>query len=308
MLTPRVSVIVPLFNGKGLIAACLESIDDSAEIIVVDDCSTDGAPELVAQRFPNVKLLRNDSNVGFGTTSNRGLIEATGTVRVVLNSDARLQPGALKRLVAAFDDPEVGVAGGRRLFPDGSHQTSAARFPTPGSIITGSFLLNEVYRWVRPSGRFPFELGMAKRDHAHDHEVDWVSGTCIALRDGCLADTGGFDENYYLYGEETDLCWRAGQAGWQVKYVAGARVVHLGGGSTGDPSVHARRFIASEGRFMVRAYGLGGWRRWRAARVLGSAIKSVVLVVPAAFSRRVRTRWRWQAAALVAAVRAAPCR
>jgi GT2 family glycosyltransferase len=303
VLTGRVSVVIPLFNGRELISACIDSIDEGTEIVVVDDGSTDGAPELVESTFPNVTLLRNDHNVGFGTTSNRGLAACTRTVRLVLNSDARLRPGALERLAAAFDDPEVGIAGGHRVFPDGTHQTSAARFPTPGSIVAGSFFLNEVYRKLRPRGRFPLELGLSERDHAADREVDWVSGTCLALRDRCFDETGGFDEGYYLYGEETDLCWRAWRAGWHVRYVADAVVEHAGGGSTGDPKVHARRFITSEARFMVRAYGPRIWNRWRLARLTGSALKSVLLLVPALIDRRARVRWRWQVAAFAAVVK-----
>lgn len=303
MLIQDVSVVVPLFNGRDLIGDCLASIDAGVEIVVVDDGSVDGAPGVVERDFPHVTILRNERNVGFGSTANRGLAACSRPVRVVLNSDARLRPGALQSLAGAFDDPEVGIAGARRVFPDGSHQTSAARFPTPASIIAGSFLLNELYRKLRPNGRFRWELGLSERDHQTDRDVDWVSGTCIALRDRCFEQTGGFDEEFYLYGEETDLCWRAWNQGWHVRFVAGGVVEHLGGGSTGDPTVHAQRFITSEARFMVRAYGPRIWTRWRTARLIGSAVKSFVLLLPALVDRRVRHRWRWQVAAFCAVAR-----
>lgn len=293
-----VSIVVPLFNGRDLIEACLRSIPDGAEIIVVDDGSTDGAPDFVRDRFPDVLLLYNERNLGFGSTANRGLAMATGTVRVVLNSDARFRAGALDALVAAFHAADVGIAGARRVFPDGSHQTSAARFPRPSTIITGSFLLNEMYRRVRPRGRFPLELGLARVDHEHDRDVEWVTGTCIALRDTCFDDLGGFDEDYYLYAEETDLCWRAWKAGFRVRYVAAAVVEHVGGGSTGDPALHARRSLRSEARFMARAYGTENLWKWRLSRAVGAAIKVVVLAPFALFDRRIRNRWRWQWTAL----------
>lgn len=297
-MTPRASVIVPLYNGRHLIEACLTSIPSGVEIVVVDDCSSDGAPEFVAERFPGVTLVRNERNLGFGSTSNRGLHAASGEIRIVLNSDARFTPGAMETLVATFDDPEVGVAGPRLVFGDGSHQTSAASFPTLGSIVAGSFLLNDIYRALRPGRRFRWELGMARADHLADRDVDWVKGACFAVRDACLAATGGFDEGYYMYVEETDLCLRARREGWRVRFVAGATVVHLGGGSTGDPAVHARRYLASERRFMHRAYGAGIDARWRLARLLGAVIKVVALAPPAVISSRARTRWRWQWAAL----------
>ena len=261
---PDVAVIVPLFNGRDLIADCLRSVPESAELIVVDDGSSDGAPEFVEESFPRATVLRNDRNIGFSGTCNRGLRAASAPVRVVLNSDARLTDGALDALAGAFDDPAVGIAGPRLRFPDGSHQTSAAAFPTVASIVTGGFLLNEIVRRVMPARRFAFELGMARIDHDHDHDVDWVKGACLAISAACLADTGGFDEGFYMYGEETDLCWRAIQAGWRVRYVASAHVVHIGGGSTGNPILHAQRSLRSEARMFERMYGRRAVPRWAA--------------------------------------------
>jgi GT2 family glycosyltransferase len=295
---PSVSVIVPLYNGRELVADCLDSIPASAETIVIDDVSTDGAPEFVAQRYPNVTLLRNEVNLGFGRTANRGLEAASGTVRVVLNSDARFREGALDALASAFRDDAVGVAGPRLVFPDGSHQTSAASFPTAGAIVAGSFLLAELFHRVRPHGRFPWPMGMPRAEHADEHDVDWVKGACIALRDRCVQDIGGFDVSYFMYVEETDLCWRAHAAGWRVRYVAGSTVEHIGGGSTGDPTVHARRFLDSERQFFERAYGAASLPGWRRARTIGSLLKVVLLLPPALVSRRARVRWRWQWSAL----------
>jgi GT2 family glycosyltransferase len=293
-----VSVVVPLFNGRDLIETCLESIPDHADVVVVDDGSTDGAPELVEARFPRVRVLRNDRNVGFGTTANRGLAACTGAVRVVLNSDTRLRDGALDVLSSAFQDEDVGVAGARRVFPDGSHQTSAARFPRPSTIVTGSFLLNEVYRRVRPNRRFRYELGLTRADHQLDQDVDWVMGTCIALSARCYDVLGGFDEGYYLYAEETDLCWRAWNAGFRVRYVSGAVVEHIGGGSTGDPAIHATRMLRSEARFMATAYGTRSLWRWRLARGVGALLKVALLAPVAAIDRRARVRLVWQWTAL----------
>jgi GT2 family glycosyltransferase len=294
---PRASVIVPLFNGLDVIEDCLRSVPDDAELIVVDDGSTDGAPEFVAERFPRARLVRNPQNVGFSTTCNRGLREATAPVRIVLNSDARFTPGAVDALVDAFRDTGVGIAGPRLVFPDQSHQTSAAAFPTVASIITGGFLLNELVRALMPRRRFALELGMARIDHAESHDVDWVKGACLAISAACFEATGGFDEGYYMYAEEIDLCWRAARAGWRVRYVAEARAVHIGGGSTGDPTLHAQRSLRSEARLFARMYGHGVVRRWAAARFVGASIKLVLLAPPALLSARVRARWRWQLAA-----------
>jgi len=299
---PPVSVIVPLHNGRHLVEACLASIPDGVEVIVVDDVSSDGAPQLVAERFPTAKVLYNQANVGFGATANRGLAAASGEVRVILNSDARLVDGALEKLVAAFSDSVVGIAGPRLVFPDGSHQTSAASFPRPATVFTGAFLLNAVFRRLFHQRRFRFELGLAQRDHESDRDVDWLVGVCLAIRSSALDDLdGGFDEGYFMYAEETDLCWRARQAGWSVRYVAGATVEHVGGGSSTDPVLAARRQVQSEARFMYRAYGDRSLGWWRAARVAGAVVKLALLALPALVDSRVRRRWRWQLAALRAA-------
>lgn len=297
-----VSVVVPLFNGRDLIADCLASIPTGVEVVVVDDGSTDGAPDKVETEFPAVRLLRNPANAGFGATSNRGLRETSGRLRIVLNSDARFLPGAVDALLDALE-PGVGIVGPRLQFADGSHQTSAAAFPTIGSILTGAFLVNDLYRLLFRGRRFRWELGMAKVDHDVDHDVEWVKGACLGITAACFEATGGFDEGYYMYAEETDLCWRARQAGFRVRYVAGAPVVHLGGGSTGDPKVHAPRSLRSEARFFAKAYGPGVLRRWALARAVGAAAKVVMLAVPSLFSAPVRTRMKWQAAALRTIVR-----
>ncbi len=247
--------------------------------------------------------MRNPKNLGFGATSNRGLRAASGHVRIVLNSDARFTPGAMERLAAACSETGVGIAGPRLVFADGSHQTSAAAFPTLLSVISGSFLLNDIVRRVFPKRQLRFELGMAKVDHDHDHDVDWVKGACLAITSDCFAATHGFDEAFYMYVEEVDLCWRAREAGLRVRYVSDARVVHLGGGSTGDPSVHAQRLLRSEARFWRRMRGDAVIPRLQMARFVGAAVKIVLLAAPALFSRRACARLRWQWSALTTVVR-----
>ena len=292
------SVVVPLYNHGALAVECLRSVPPGVEVVVVDDASTDDAVEIVLAAFPGVSLLRNPYNLGFAATANRGLQACSGTVRVVLNSDARLTSGALESLVAVFDDARIGVAGPRLVFPDGSHQISAAAFPRPGSVLAGAFLVNEIYRAVRPGGRFPLALGMSRREHERDHDVDWVHGTCFAIRDQCLTDVAGFDEEYRFMVEEMDLCLRARRSGWRVRYCAAAVVEHAGGASASAEAWRARRYINGEARFMARAYGLKILPRWRMARATGALIKMVAFGLAATVSTRARARWSWQRAAL----------
>ncbi|MFZ6004370.1 MAG: glycosyltransferase family 2 protein [Actinomycetota bacterium] len=294
---PRVSVIVPLYNGADIIASCLSSVPSDVELIVVDDASQDGAPNIVAANFPAAILLRNATNLGFAATCNRGLHRSRAPVKVLLNSDARLHSGALNALVSSFDDPGVGIAGPRLVFPDGRHQVSAASFPTPFRLFVGGLGLAEVLARVWPRGARPLQLGMPRRDHRVDRDVDWVMGTCLAIHERCLADVVGFDEGYFLYVEETDLCLRASQAGWRVRYVAGGTVEHDIGGSIDDRS-DARRELAGEARYMLTHGGRAALGRWRVARTLGAALRIALLAAPALLSSSARTRLRWQASAL----------
>ncbi len=297
-----VSVVVPLYGGRDIIEACLASIPDDVEVVVVDDGSPDGADEVVAERFPRATLLHNERRMGFGQTANRGLFASTGDVGVVLNSDARLTPGALERLRDELErDPRIGIAGPRLYFPDGSHQLSAASFPTLGSLVAGSFAVNELYRLLRPHHRFRWELGLARRDHDTTQDVDWVHGTCIAIRRECLDATQGFDPAYAMYMEECDLCWRAAQHGWRVRYVADAAVTHIGAASgDGDVGRQARLILAGEARFIRRVQGASVVPRWRAARLLSSAAKVAVLAPLALVVPATRSRLRWHLSAMSA--------
>jgi len=298
-----VSIVIPFRNGWDVLEPCLRSISPGIETIAVDDGGTDDTPVRVARYFPAVLVLRNEQNLGFAASANRGLAACTRPVRVVLNSDARLTPGAIAALASAFEDRGIGIAGPRLLFPDGTHQVSAARFPSPGRLFAGSFFLTEVFSRLFPRRRFRFELGLPRMEHDADRDVDWVEGACIALREDCFAALGGFDEVYHYY-SEVDLCWRAHLAGWRVRYVSGAEVKHVGGASSGrDAAAQARQHLRSEARFFRTAYGQGAMRRWCIARTAGSLAKVLVLAVPALVDRRARVRWQWQAGALVEMVR-----
>jgi N-acetylglucosaminyl-diphospho-decaprenol L-rhamnosyltransferase len=293
-----ISVVVPIYNHGDLAVEALRSVPPGVEVIVVDDASTDDALDVVLAANDDWLVLRNEQNRGFAASANRGLQACTGAVRVVLNSDARLHPGALGALAAAFEDEQVGIAGARLVFPDGSHQVSAAAFPTPGSIVAGSFLLNELYRAVRPNGRFPLALAMSRKEHDADQYVPWVHGTCFAIRDRCLADVVGFDERYPFMVEEMDLCLRARRAGWQIRYCQAAVVEHDGGASGGEEGPRARHYISGEARFMARAYGEGVLTRWRVARTVGAVLKIVAFGLAGTVSHRARSRLSWQWSAL----------
>lgn len=231
--TPDVSVIIVSFNTCDLMRRCLDTLRErsegvTTEVIVVDNASTDGSPDMVERDYPDVRLIRSDVNLGFGPANNRGIEVARGRYYLLLNSDAFPEPGALRRAVEHMDaSPEIGAGGARLLFSDGSWQLSARPFPT----VLGDFLVmtglpdaypaSPLFRWVSPTRVAP--------DTPAD--VDWAPGAFLLLRREVIDQVGSFDERYYFYYEEVDLCWRIGAAGHRVRYWPDVVVVHLCGES-----------------------------------------------------------------------------
>lgn len=221
-----VTVIVVSYETRDLLRRCLASLAEADEVIVVDNASTDGSADMVAAEFPRVRLVRNTLNLGFGAANNRGLDLATGDLVLFLNSDARAEPGALGRLAEVFDDPEVVAAGGRLRYPDGRVQPSCAGPLTLWAVFCEQTYLERLFprsSWASPywrTDRLPDD---------RPSEVTQVMGACLMIR-----PVERFDERFFLYCEDTDLCHRLGRHG-KILYAPGAVFVHeLGGSSRQD--------------------------------------------------------------------------
>lgn len=227
----KLSVIIVSYNTSQLLRDCLTSLvqndcSHEVEIFVVDNDSRDDSVAMVRQHFPQVKLIANNQNKGFAAANNQAYRELQGDFIVLLNPDARLQPGSLDRITAfMLAHPQVGICGGRVVNPQGQLEPSARRFPNSFFkflIISG---LSDKFA----SSRFFARADYKYFDHQTPLEVDWVPGTFTVLRREMLEQIGFFDERFFLYYEETDLCLRARRAGWQVYFYPGAEVVHVGG-------------------------------------------------------------------------------
>lgn len=255
---PDVSVIIVNWNTRDELRECLRSLhpslhpDVQAEIIVVDNASWDDSVAMVKREFPEVKLIENRLNEGFGKAHNRAAQVAQGRYLLLLNSDARAHPGALKQLVDYADvHPEVGIIAPKVLNPDGSLQYSCRRFPVYEAGLFRNTLLGRLF----PQNRFVRDYLMTDFDHAHTMEVDWVSGCAMLIRRETWHHLGGFDEQFFMYCEDVDLCWRAHEAGWKVVYHPDAVVTHAIGQST-DKAVNAmiRQFHHSHRLFFQKHY------------------------------------------------------
>lgn len=231
---PDVSVVVVSFNTRDLLRECLLTLGREAggvryETIVVDNDSKDGSADMVATEFPEVVLIRAGGNLGFAAANNRGFAVAHGRYVVLLNSDAFLRPGALPLSVKKMDaDPGIGIGGARLIGRDDSWQPSGRLFPS----FLNDFLTITGLAARRPGSRFfgRFDRTWASPDEAA--EVDWVPGAYSIIRREVLERVGYFDEAFFLYYEEVDLCRRTKAAGFTVWYWPDVVVVHLGGESS----------------------------------------------------------------------------
>lgn len=227
----KASVFIVSYNTVGLLRQCLASLAASEasfeyEVFVVDNVSADGSADMVRREFPGVRLIANDVNVGFAAANNQAYRESTGEFLFLLNPDAVVRPGAIASAVAFMEaHPEAGMCGGRICNPEGGLEPSARRFP---GVFSNFFILSGL------SSRYPDSPLFGRADYKwFDHrsaiEVDWVPGAFTAIRRTMLEQTGFFDERFYLYYEETDLCLRAHRAGWKVYFIPEAEIVHDAG-------------------------------------------------------------------------------
>ena len=231
--TPDVSVIIVSYNTRELLRECIESIlceqgdGLGVEVIVVDNASADGSAAMVAERFPQVRLIANPDNRGFGAACNQGLEVAQGRYALILNADIRAQPGALQRLVGFMDaHPDAAVCGGQLRYPDGRIQPSCARDLTLWWVFCEQSMLAKLFPRTRLFGGY----WRTHWNFSATIETEQVMGACMMLR----RPFPRFDEDYFLYCEDTDLCYRVRQAGGKIYYVHDAVFVHHLGAS-GEP-------------------------------------------------------------------------
>lgn len=278
------SIIIVSWNVKELLAACLESIAALSEpmsdpanpgqvlrrfggpgqpprtlqVIVVDNASSDGTPAAVSDHFPWVQLIRNQSNLGFSAGNNSGFAASTGRFVFFLNPDtAFLQPDSLWSLYCEIEaEPGVGIVGPQLRYRDGVRQESRRRFATP---LTGFFESTWLARgW--PGNPWARQMHMADWPAEFRQDVDWLVGAALLCRREALlatmqsGETGPFDEGFFMYSEEADLCQRVKQAGWRIVYIPDALVMHYEGKSS-EQVVAARHihFNTSKVRY---------WRKW----------------------------------------------
>lgn len=250
-----ISVIVVSFNTRERLLACLDALESRVplphEVIVVDNASADGSAAAVRARFPGAIVLENTENAGFSRANNQGLRRARGAYALILNSDAEVAAGCVESLAAVLDArPEVGIVGPRTRFPDGRIQVSFGPMLTPRAEWRQR-------RLVRGVGRGePGALREAEAMAATEHEPAWVSGSCLLARRQAIDAVGLFDEGFFLYEEDVDLCVRVASAGWRIVFTPAADVVHHLGSSMASGAV-GLEYHRSHLRFYAKHHGRG---------------------------------------------------
>jgi N-acetylglucosaminyl-diphospho-decaprenol L-rhamnosyltransferase len=277
------AIITVSYNTRDLLAECLASTlaglersGLSGEVWVVDNASVDGSADMVRERFPAIQLIAHDENLGFAAGNNLAL-RAMGLGRstqsdqakqpryiLFLNPDTHVLGDALGTMVFFLDScPAAGVAGARLIHGDGSFQHSAFAFPGLIQILLDFFPLHHRLLGSRLNGRYPRRLYEAGRPFLVDHPL----GAALMVRSETLAQVGGFDERFFMYCEEIDLCRRIKNEGWAIYCVPEAEIVHLVGQSTGQ--FRDQMFLALwRSRFLMFEKHKGPAFRWAARWVV----------------------------------------
>lgn len=222
------SIIIPSYNTNELLDRCLQSIYASLasskilyEIIVVDNASTDGSPELLRRKYPRVKKILNNENVGYGRANNQAIAKTQGEFVLLLNSDILTQDKSIEQLLRFGKSHPRGFIGGKLLNEDTSPQASCGPLYTLPVVFIMLFLKGD-------------RLGISRYSPDKTSSVDWISGACILAKKQSFVDVGLFDEGIFLYMEEIDMFYRAKQKGYEVMFYPDAKFIHTGAASSGN--------------------------------------------------------------------------
>jgi GT2 family glycosyltransferase len=274
---PLISALVVNHNVRDLLLCTLRALENDSwpnlEVIVVDNASEDGSAAAVRCEFPGVSVLPLTRNVGYGRANNLALEHAKGDLILLLNPDVTLTPGCLDHLAAFLEDhPDTGAVGPRLVRPDGRPDLAARRsFPTPAASF---YRVTTLSRLLPGSGRFNrYNLGAL--DPAREHEMDAGTGACLLVRREAIDGVGLFDPDFFMYGEDLDLCFRIKAAGWKIWYVPSAVAVHVKGTATRQAPMrmqyefhramwiyHRKHHASALPAPANAAIWLGIWSRW----------------------------------------------
>lgn len=253
----KLSVIIVNYNVKEYLQNLLYSLDKAAagiqyEVIIVDNASDDGSVELLKDKFPYVKLIVNDKNLGFGKANNIGLALSKGEFILLINPDTIIQEDTLTKLLSFFKlNNQIGLAGCKILNPDGTLQLACRRsFPGPWTSFCKVTGLSNLF----PNSRFFARYNLTYLDENKSYEVDAISGSFMMMRRKVYEIVGGFDEQFFMYGEDLDLCFRVQKAGFKNFYVHDTQIIHYKGESTRRSNLDETRVFYNAMHLFVKKH------------------------------------------------------
>ena len=270
------SIIIVTHDTEELLAGLLTSTRQDTslrpllrEIIVVDNASTDGTGQLVNKSFPEILYLKNAENRGFAAAANQGSALATGDFLLFLNSDTRLLPGEVEKVLSFMkDDATIGIAGPQLVYEDMRLQRSIASVPSLPLEVVPFFVLKLM---------FPVKYGKVRKDSSASREVESIIGAAMFVRAHVMRSLGGFDERFFFFLEETDFCVRAKQSGYKVFFSPSAKVIHLQGKTVRKTWVKGRiEYAISLYKFIKKHHSAPYYRAFVLVRVMKSLLFLVV--------------------------------
>src|SRR5271157_538055 len=270
------SIIIVTRNTGELLAGLLGSIRQDTslrpflrEIIVVDNASTDDTDQLINEGFPEIHYLKNDQNRGFAAAANQGTAIATGDFLLFLNSDARLIPAELEKVPAFMkDETTIGIAGPQLIYEDMRLQRSFAQAPSLLLVLVPFFFLKLM---------FPVKYGKIRKGCSAPTEVESVIGAALFVKAHVMRILGGFDEQFFFFLEETDLCVRARHHGYKVFLVPSARVIHLQGKTVRQEWVKGRiEYAISLYKFIKKYHSVTYYKAFLVVRIMKSLLFLIV--------------------------------
>jgi len=253
-LLARISVIIVVWNAKKYVLECLGSLRDCCadihhEVIVVDNASTDGTPEMIASLFPEFRLIRNPENYGFAKANNIGILASSGEYVCLVNSDVKFTADCISPMLDyMIAHPDVAMAGPKMLGPNGEVRRSTMRFPTLWNTFCRAFGLDVAFKRSRWFGGWM----MSDFDHQTTQSVEVLNGWFVLTRREAIDRVGLLDPRFFMYGEDMDWCYRFRQSGERVVFYADAEAIHYCGASSANAPIH----------FYLEQYR-ANWQYWR---------------------------------------------
>ncbi len=288
MPEPALEIVIVSYRSREMLRDCLTSLQlyapaRGARIQVVDNASRDGTVEMVRSEFPEVELIASDENLGFSKANNLAIRRGSAAFVLVLNPDTRLVENALDHLLELMEsNPKVGISGARLELEDGTFDHAARRsFPTPLGAL-GHFM------GVGRSRKAPASLSQYRAPATESGPVDAVNGAFMLIRRRALDEVGLFDEGYWMYMEDLDLCYRFKQAGWLTWYDRTVKVVHIKAGTSGKYRKPRLNYAFHYGmfRFYRKHYAPAHGVLKNAAVYTGIAVKLTVSMLRSSLRRR----------------------